>query len=105
MSNWSIDFSPFLPGPFFVVAALIALVLVALLLWRRSRGALLRALAIAALLAALANPTLREEERESLANIALVLVDESTSQTLAERPAQAAAIRADLERKLRRTSK
>lgn len=101
MSNWSIDFSPFLPGPFFVVAALIALVLVALLLWRRSRGALLRALAIAALLAALANPTLREEERESLANIALVLVDESTSQTLAERPAQAAAIRADLERKLK----
>lgn len=101
MSNWSIDFAPFLPVPFFVVAAIVALALVALLFWRRSRGALLRALAIAALLAALANPTLREEERESLANIALVLVDESTSQTLAERPAQAQAIRADLEKKLK----
>ncbi|MGD9667952.1 MAG: hypothetical protein AB7U75_02735 [Hyphomicrobiaceae bacterium] len=101
MSNWSIDFAPFLPGPFFVVAILLALALVALLLWRRSRGAFLRALAIAALLAALANPTLREEERESLANIALVVIDESTSQTLAERPAQAQAIRADLEAKLK----
>ncbi len=101
MSNWSIDFAPFLPGPFFVIAVIIALALVGLLLWRRSRGALLRALAITALLAALANPTLREEERESLANIALVLVDESTSQTLAQRPAQAQAIRADLEKKLK----
>jgi hypothetical protein len=101
MSNWSIDFAPFLPGPFFVIAVIIALALVGLLLWRRSRGALLRALVITALLAALANPILREEERESLANIALVLVDESTSQTLAQRPAQAQAIRADLEKKLK----
>ncbi len=101
MSNWSIDFAPLLPGPFFIGAAVLAIALVALLLWRRSRGAMLRALSIAALLAALANPTLREEERESLANIALVLIDESTSQTLAERPSQAQAIKADLERKLK----
>jgi hypothetical protein len=25
MSNWSIDFAPFLPGPFFVIAVIIAL--------------------------------------------------------------------------------
>lgn len=101
MSNWSIDFAPYLPGPFFIIAIVLAVALVALLLWRRSRGAFLRAAAIAALLAALANPTLREEERESLANIALVVIDESTSQTLADRPAQARAIRADLESKLK----
>ncbi|MCB1507004.1 MAG: hypothetical protein KDJ47_18720 [Hyphomicrobiaceae bacterium] len=100
MSNWSIDFAPLLPGPFFIGAAIAALVLVALLLWRRQRGALIRALAIAALLGALANPTLREEERESLANVALVLVDESTSQTLADRPQQAQAIRSVLEKRL-----
>lgn len=100
MNNWSIDFAPLLPGPFFWVAAAIGLVLVAMLVWRRSRGALWRALAIGALIAALANPTLREEERESLANIALVVVDESTSQTLAGRPEQAQAIKADLEKKL-----
>ena len=72
----------------------------ALLLLRRSRGALLRALSLAALLLALANPTLRQEERESLANIAIVVVDESTSQTIAGRPEQTAAIRRELETRL-----
>ena len=78
MSSWSIDFSPMVPAPLFWAGVVLAAVLVALLLLRRSRGALLRALSLAALLLALANPTLRQEERESLANIAIVVVDEST---------------------------
>ncbi|MCB1526651.1 MAG: hypothetical protein KDJ45_02980 [Hyphomicrobiaceae bacterium] len=100
MNNWSIDFAPLLPVPFFVAAAIVGLLLVGLLLWRRARGAMLRALAIVAMLAALANPTLRQEERDSLANIALVVIDESTSQTLANRPEQAQAIRTELDKKL-----
>ena len=100
MSNWTIDFSPMLPAPVFWVGAALAVVLVALLLIRRSRGALLRALALAALLLALSNPTLRQEERESLSNIAIVVLDESTSQTIAGRPEQTASIRRDLEGKL-----
>ncbi len=55
---------------------------------RRSRGAFLRAAALAALFAALLNPTLRQEERDHLPNIAIVVVDESSSQTLAKRPEQ-----------------
>lgn len=98
--NWSIDFAPLVPEPLLLAAALVAALLVSLLLVRRTRGAWLRALALVALIAALANPTLREEERESLANIALVVVDESTSQTLADRPEQAGRIKADLEKKL-----
>ena len=98
--NWSIDLAPLVPPPMLWAAALVALVLVALLVWRRSRGWWLRAAAVTALICALANPTLREEERESLANVALVMIDESTSQSLADRPAQAAAIKADLEKKL-----
>ena len=100
MSSWSIDFSPMVPLAVFYVGAALGLVLVALLLFRRSRGALLRALSLAALLLALANPTLRQEERESLPNIVIVVVDESTSQTIAGRPEQAAAIKRDLEAKL-----
>ena len=100
MSSWSIDFSSMVPGPVFWAAAAVAVVLVVLLLVRRSRGALLRALSLAALLLALSNPTLRQEERESLANIAIVVVDESTSQTIAGRPEQTAAIRRELETKL-----
>ena len=79
---------------------MLAAILVVLLLIRRSRGASLRALSLAALLLALANPTLRQEERESLANIAIVVVDESMSQTIAGRPEQTAAIKRELEAKL-----
>jgi len=100
--TWSIDIAPMVPAPVLVAAMLVALALVAVLFFRRTRGAALRALALAALVAALANPSFRQEERESLANIAVVLVDESTSQTIAGRPAQSAAIRADLEEKLQR---
>ena len=100
MSNWSIDFSPMVPAPLFWAGAVLAAVLVVLLLFRRSRGALLRALSLAALLLALSNPTLRQEERESLANIAIVVVDESLSQSIAGRPEQTAAIRRELESKL-----
>ena len=98
--NWSIDISPIIPGPLFWAAIVVAGLLIAALLLRRTRGAVLRALSLAALIGALANPTLRQEERESLANIAIVVMDESTSQTIAGRPEQAAAIRADLEGKL-----
>jgi hypothetical protein len=100
MSSWSIDFSPMVPGALFWAAAVLAAALVVLLLVRRSRGALLRALSLTALLLALANPTLRQEERESLANIAIVVVDESMSQTIGGRPEQTAAIKRDLEAKL-----
>ena len=88
-----------IPGPVLWVLVAIALALVALLLYRRSRGAWLRLAALAAMLAALFNPTLREEERETLANVAIVVLDESTSQKLAGRPEQTAAIKADLEAK------
>jgi hypothetical protein len=100
MSSWSIDFSPMVPGPIFWVGVAVAVALVLMLLFRRSRGALLRALSFAALLLALANPTLRQEERESLANIAIVVLDESMSQQIAGRPEQTAAIRRELEAKL-----
>jgi hypothetical protein len=100
--SWSIDISPMLPTPLFWGAVAVAILLVVALLVRRTRGAVMRAIALAALLAALANPTLRQEERESLANIAVVVTDESTSQTIGGRPQQTAAIRADLEGKLAR---
>jgi hypothetical protein len=98
--SWSIEFAPLVPVPLIWAAGIVALALLVALLFRRSRGAIWRGAALAALLAALMNPTLREEERESLANIALVVVDESTSQALDKRPDQKAAIRAGLEQRL-----
>ncbi len=100
MSNWSIDFSPMVPLPLFWAGVALAVLLVALLAFRRSPGAALRALALGLVVAALANPTLKEEERENLGNVAIVVLDESTSQTLATRPQQTEGIRRDLEGKL-----
>ncbi len=100
--NWSIDFAPILPWPFILAGALVAVLLIGLLASRRSRGTVLRALALGALILALMNPTLRQEERENLGNIAVVVMDQSTSNALAGRPEQAQAIRADLEAKLGR---
>ena len=99
--NWTIDTSPLLPGPIFWAAVALAIALIGFLLFRRARGGILRGLALASLLLALLNPTLRQEERESLANIALVVVDESTSQTIADRPQMTADIKRDLEAKLK----
>src|SRR5512145_1321058 len=100
MSNWSLDFTLMVPPLLFWASAALAVFLVAVLLVRRTRGAVLRALSLAALLLALANPTLRQEERESLANIAIVVIDESLSQSIAGRPEQTAAIKRELETRL-----
>ncbi|MEQ1697431.1 MAG: hypothetical protein ABL901_16485, partial [Hyphomicrobiaceae bacterium] len=97
--TWTIDTSPLVPAFVFWTAIALALALTAFLLYRRARGAALRGLALTALLLAIANPTLRQEERQGLANIAVVILDESTSQTLAGRPEQMAAIKSQLDAK------
>ena len=98
--NWSLDTSLLIPQSAFLAALAVALVLIAFLFWRRARGAALRAIALTALLLALANPTLRQEERQGLANVAIVVVDESASMALARRPEEAAEIKRQLDAKL-----
>ncbi len=100
MSNWSIDFAPMVPPPVFWAGVVLAVLLAIALVVRRSPGAALRALSLGLLMTALANPTLKEEERENLGNVAIVMIDESTSQTLSTRPQQTEEIRRDLEGKL-----
>ena len=48
--SWSIDFSPMVPTPLLLVASLAAVLLIGALVLRRSRGVVLRALAVAAVL-------------------------------------------------------
>jgi hypothetical protein len=97
--NWSITFAPIVPMPVLIALAVVALILVAVLLMRRSRGALIRLAALAALIGALFNPILKEEQREGLANVAIVVLDESPSQKLSDRTQQMQAIRDNLEKK------
>lgn len=97
-----IAFDPLVPWWAIYALGGAALLLMVLALRARARGAWLRLLVIIALLAALANPILVEEERRSLPDIALVMVDQSESQSIGERPQQLAAARAELARRFGR---
>jgi hypothetical protein len=87
---------PLLAWPAIWAVAALALLVVALGAARRLAGWWLRGLATVALLAALANPSLQEEDRTPLSDIVVAVVDESASQRIAGRPAQSAAALAEL---------
>jgi hypothetical protein len=100
MNGTEMTFAPLLPWPVLGAVAAVAAVMVALALWRGLRGWWLRGLAAVALLAALANPALQTELRDTLSNIALVVVDDTASNRLGARAAQTEAARAHLEAEL-----
>ena len=99
--RWSIEFLPFVSWSVIWALAAFGVVLFALLLWRARRGALLRALAYAMLLLAIANPHLKQEDREPLNDVLAVVVDDTQSQTIAGRDPRTDAIRKDLEDRLK----
>ncbi|MEX5727429.1 hypothetical protein Ga0609869_000782 [Rhodovulum iodosum] len=86
----AVIFDPLLPWP--VLWALVALgvAMVALSLWRGLAGWWLRGLAAATVLLALANPALQREDRTPLSDIVVLVVDESASQRISDRPDQTA---------------
>lgn len=84
----SIEFAPFLPWPVLAALAIAAALLSTLSLWRGIRGAGLRTVALAALLMALANPLLMQEDREQLSTVVPIVVDRSQSQAMAGRQEQ-----------------
>jgi len=102
MTGGSIIFDPLLPWLVIYAVAALALAAVVLAIWRRLPGWWLRALASIALLVALANPAVQQEDREPLSDIVLVVVDESASQRIANRPDQNAAALANVEAELSR---
>ena len=99
--SWSIEFLPFVPWPVLWIIAGIGALLLALLFWRARRGAILRLLAFATLLLAMANPHLKQEDREPLNDIVTVVVDDSQSQAIAGRTARTEEMRKGLEERLK----
>ncbi len=95
-------FAPLLPWPLILGLAAVAAALVGVALFRRARGVGWRTAVFAVALAALANPSLLEEERESLPDVAVVVVDESPSQAIGDRAAAAKAAEAALTQALGR---
>jgi hypothetical protein len=92
----TIEFAPFFPWLVLAALGVLAIILTTLAFWRGVRGASIRTLALAALLLALANPTLNQEDREQLSTIVPVIVDRSQSQDTAQRQQQTDAALAGL---------
>ncbi|MBM3649753.1 MAG: hypothetical protein FJX11_18385 [Alphaproteobacteria bacterium] len=96
----SIAFDPLFGWPILAGLGAIGLVLVVLSFAARARGTWWRLGALAVVLLALANPALIEEQRKPIADVALVVVDDSDSMGIGERRAQVGAAREALKRKL-----
>ncbi len=88
MTATGIVFAPLFPWPVIAALALLSLAALAPVLLIRGRGAGFRLIAATAILLALANPSLIEEDREPLQDVAALVIDESPSQTVGDRRAQ-----------------
>ncbi|SFH65464.1 hypothetical protein [Albimonas pacifica] len=94
--NAEIDFAPLLPLEWLAVLAAISAAAVVLSLVLRSPGWALRGLAALALLTALGNPSLTQELRDPLPDVAIVVIDESASNAIDGRDAQTEAAETEL---------
>src|SRR5215510_2131070 len=100
--GFGITFTPLVPSEVLWAGIAAAAVVAALLLLVRSRGALVRAVALAFVALALANPSLTREDREALPSVAVVVVDKSPSQLFGDRDKQTEAVRAAVTQRLNR---
>jgi hypothetical protein len=83
--NYGIAFTPLVPALVLWIALAAIVVIAALLLLSRARGAAVRVAALALILLALANPSFTREDREPLSSVAVVVIDKSPSQNFGTR--------------------
>jgi hypothetical protein len=102
MFNLGVSFAPLVPATVVWAAFGVAVLISIVLLLARSRGAPIRALALALMVLALANPSLTREDRDPIPSVAAVIVDKSPSQNFGDRNAQTEAARATLVERLKR---
>jgi hypothetical protein len=100
MTDFHLSFTPLLPQAVLIALAALAAVVVALGLAARRRGTLLRALGLALLLTALADPSLVRETTRPLKDVVAVVLDRSARQSFGDRAAQTDAARAEIAKRL-----
>jgi hypothetical protein len=86
-SAYTIAFTPLIPWPLIAAFGGVALLILVLGAWRRVRGIYWRGAVVVILLTILANPALVEEKRTPQRDVAVVMLDESPSQTIGDRSA------------------
>ena len=100
--NLGVAFAPLVAAQVLWAAVAAACILSLLLFVSRSRGAVVRALALALVVLALANPSLTREDRDPLSSAAVVVVDKSPSQNFGDRARQTVEARAAVVSRLSR---
>jgi hypothetical protein len=88
MMGWSLNFSPLLPQGFLLFLSALLIAVLAYGILRHQKSALWRALAGFSLILILANPALQRELRDALPSVAVIVVDESASQSIGNRREQ-----------------
>ncbi len=83
--QYGIAFAPLVPTLVLWVGLAAIVVISAVLMVARARGAAIRVAALALILLALANPSFTREERDPLSSVAAVVVDRSPSQNFGDR--------------------
>ena len=84
----SVAFAPLVPWALIIAIATVAALMLLFGAAKRARGILLRALAIGTGLAALANPSIVQEQRQPLTDIVAIIADRSPSQNVSGRAAR-----------------
>jgi hypothetical protein len=100
--NFGVSFAPLVSLQILWAALAAGCILSLLLLVSRSRGAAIRAVGLALIVLALANPSLTREDRDPLSSVAVVVVDESPSQNFGDRARQTEEARAAIVGRLSR---
>ncbi|HXD14800.1 MAG TPA: hypothetical protein VNU65_11535 [Xanthobacteraceae bacterium] len=98
--NFGVAFGPLVSVQILWAAAIAAGIVSLLLFVARSRGAAVRALALALIVLALANPSLTREDRDPLPSVAVLVVDKSPSQNFGDRARQTEQARAAITERL-----
>ncbi|MGH7114060.1 MAG: hypothetical protein ACREE9_06150, partial [Stellaceae bacterium] len=101
-SGFLLSAAPLLPWAAIAVLGALCLLCLGFGAVRRARGLVWRAIAIAVLLAALVNPSLIEEQRSPQRDAAIIVLDESPSQSIGERRQASEAALATVKRRLAR---
>lgn len=98
---WDIVFEPSLPLWLIVALGFLGAAVILYSASRGARGAPWRTAALAITLTALLNPTVRQEDRQSVPDVVAIVLDRSQSMDIAGRPGEADAALARIEAKLK----
>src|SRR5687768_8711143 len=94
--QYGLAFAPLVPALVLWIALGAIIVIAAILVLARARGAAIRVAALTLILLALANPSFTREDREPLSSVAAVVIDKSPSQNFGNRAQETDQARAAL---------